>query len=75
MSNEQSIYVGTREAANLLGLSPRTLDRYRISGEGPVFYKFGKRVCYARTDLEEWAAVRRRTSTADPGKARAGAAR
>ena len=59
MNNERPIYVGTREAAHLLGISPRTLDRYRISGEGPVFHKFGKRVCYARTDLEDWAAARR----------------
>ena len=75
MNKERPIYVGTREAAHLLGISPRTLDRYRVSGEGPVFHKFGKRVCYARTDLEAWAAARRRASTADDGSALAGAAR
>ena len=75
MNKERPIYVGTREAAHLLGISPRTLDRYRVSGEGPVFHKFGKRVCYARTDLEDWAAARRRASTADDGSALAGGAR
>ena len=60
-------YMGTREAAALLGLSPRTLDRYRVTGEGPAFHKFGTRVRYARADLEDWAAQRRRTSTSDDG--------
>ena len=60
-------YMGTREAAAFLGLSPRTLDRYRVTGQGPAFHKFGTRVRYARTDLEDWAAERRRTSTSDDG--------
>ena len=60
-------YMGTRETAAFLGLSPRTLDRYRMTGQGPAFHKFGTRVRYARTDLEDWAAQRRRTSTSDDG--------
>lgn len=60
-------YMGTREAATFLGLSPRTLDRYRVTGQGPAFHKFGTRVRYARADLEDWAAERRRTSTSDDG--------
>ena len=62
-------YLSTREAASVLGLSARTLDRYRVSGEGPAFHKFGARVCYARADLDAWAASRRRASTSDPGGA------
>lgn len=42
--NETRHYLVTREAADYLGLSPRTLDRYRISGAGPVFHRFGGRV-------------------------------
>ena len=34
-----------------LGLSPRTLDRYRVTGEGPTFFKFGSRVRYSKADL------------------------
>ena len=60
-------YLNTREAAALLGLSPRTLDRYRVSGDGPAFHKFGNRVRYLRADVETWAAERRMTSTADDG--------
>ena len=60
-------YLNTREAAAHLGLSTRTLDRYRVSGDGPVFLKFGGRVRYLAEDLDEWARSRRRRSTSDPG--------
>ena len=60
-------YLNTREAAAHLGLSSRTLDRYRVSGDGPVFLKFGGRVRYLREDLDEWARCRRRRSTSDDG--------
>ena len=39
--DDDAIYMGTRELAAFLGLSPRTLDRYRVSGGGPKFHKFG----------------------------------
>ena len=41
-------YLSTREAAHYLGLSARTLNRYRVSGDGPVFHRFGGRVRYPR---------------------------
>ena len=59
MKNEDSDYLSTRKAAASLGLSPRTLDRYRLSGEGPAYYRFGNRIVYHRADLESWAAARR----------------
>ena len=62
-------YLDTREAAAWLGLSPRTLDRYRVSGEGPVFHRFGSRVRYLLADIEAWASARRRVSTSDDGGA------
>ena len=67
----ETIYLSTREAAAFLGLSPRTLDRYRVSGEGPAFHKFGSRVRYLKGDVEAWAAARRRRSTSDDGLGRA----
>ena len=65
MSDQPILYLGTREAAAFLGLSPRTLDRYRVTGEGPAFHKFGTRIRYAQADIEDWAAARRMTSTSD----------
>ena len=66
---EEQRFLRTREAADYLGLSPRTLDRYRVSGEGPVFHRFGGRVRYSIPDLDEWASSRRRASTSDDGTA------
>ncbi len=67
MTDEGTIYLNTREAAIHLGLSTRTLDRYRVSGDGPVFLRFGGRVRYLREDLDAWARSRRRKSTSDDG--------
>ena len=44
----------TGEAAAYLHLSPRTLERYRVTGEGPRFLKLGRRVLYRRDDLDTW---------------------
>ena len=73
MTDGETIYLNTRAAAAHLGLSTRTLDRYRVSGEGPVFLRFGGRVRYLREDLDAWAKTRRRKSTSDDGTALAGA--
>lgn len=67
MTDNPHQYMSTREVAALLGLSPRTLDRYRVSGDGPEFHKFGNRVRYLRADVEAWASKRRRRSTSDDG--------
>ena len=57
----------TEEAARTLRLSPRTLERYRITGEGPEFLKVGRRVFYEPHKLDEWLGRKRRRSTSDPG--------
>ena len=69
MNENGKNYLNTREAAAWLNLSPRTLDRYRVSGDGPVFHRFGGRVRYLIADLETWASARRRVSTSDDGTA------
>ena len=69
MYENGSKYLSTREAAAWLGLSPRTLDRYRVSGDGPAFHRFGGRVRYLAADLDDWAGARRRLSTSDDGTA------
>ena len=61
-------FLSTREAAAWLGLSARTLDRYRVSCDGPAFHRFGSRVRYLAADLEAWASARR-LSTSDDGTA------
>jgi predicted DNA-binding transcriptional regulator AlpA len=57
----------TSEAARLLGLSGRTLEKHRTYGTGPTYRKIGGRVVYAVDDLQGWANRGTRTSTTDPG--------
>ena len=59
-------YLRTHEAAQILGLSPRTLEKYRCHGTGPTFRKLGGRVVYAVEDLQAWADQGLVTSTSDP---------
>ena len=54
-------------AAHQLGVSPRTLEKWAVTGEGPVFYKLVGRVLYDQSDLEDWIASKRRLSTSDQG--------
>ncbi len=51
------------EAANLLRLSARTLERWRVEGTGPRFRRVGRRIVYSKVDLESWADGRCFTST------------
>ncbi len=57
----------TPEAATYVGLSPRTMEKHRTYGTGPVYRKLGNRVVYAIEDLDAWAAQGIRRSTSDPG--------
>jgi excisionase family DNA binding protein len=60
-------FLTLREAARLLAVDPRTLDKWRHEGAGPVYRKHGRRVVYHRADLIAWSESRRRVSTADDG--------
>ncbi|MEM1132750.1 MAG: helix-turn-helix domain-containing protein [Pseudomonadota bacterium] len=42
------------EAAEYLGLSPKTLARWRWAGKGPVFHKLGSAVRYSVEELESF---------------------
>ena len=75
MTGNGARYLNTHQAAEYLGLSPRTLDRYRVKGSGPIYHRFGGRVRYVAEDLDDWATNRRRTSTSDDGTALTGARR
>ncbi|MDH1180080.1 helix-turn-helix domain-containing protein [Achromobacter mucicolens] len=59
-------YLTNSEAAALLRLSPRTLEKLRVLGGGPRFRKFGRRVLYAIADLEAWADDHSYGMTSDP---------
>ena len=55
----------TLAAAEYLGLSAPTLTSMRCRGQGPSFYRVGRRVCYTRADLDEFLASCRVESFTD----------
>jgi predicted site-specific integrase-resolvase len=56
-----------KEAADYLCLSPRTLEKWAVTGEGPVFHRLGTRVIYCVSDLDDFISQGRRKSTSDDG--------
>ena len=68
-SNEVKL-LGEREAAAFLSLSERTLQRYRVRGDGPVYLRFGKRrLAYAMGDLVAWMETCKFSSSAAEARA------
>ena len=47
-------FLSTRETADMLQVSMRTLARWRAQGNGPDYRRFGRRVLYRLRDVKEW---------------------
>jgi predicted DNA-binding transcriptional regulator AlpA len=60
-------YVRTAAAADYIGSTQSTLEKWRVFGTGPRFCKCGRSVVYDLEDLDAWLTARRRTSTSDTG--------
>ncbi|MCW5693079.1 MAG: helix-turn-helix domain-containing protein [Pseudolabrys sp.] len=58
-------YRDTAETAQRLNLSVSTLNKWRLTGEGPRFIKLGRRVVYGDEDVDEFVRQRSRQSTAE----------
>jgi len=58
----------TAQAAEYVGLSASTLEKFRLNGSGPVYQKAGpKIVVYRPEDLDAWLSSQRRRSTSVVG--------
>lgn len=55
----------TAEAARYVRLSKPTLERFRLSGDGPTYIKLGGAVRYRKLDLDAWLESRRTRSTSE----------
>jgi hypothetical protein len=55
----------TGEAAEYCRRGQSTLEKYRLTGEGPVFIKAGRAVRYRKSDLDTWLNSHRRRSTSE----------
>lgn len=52
-------YLSEAEAARLLNISPRTLQRYRVNGGGPPYVRIGaRRIAYPESGIATWVACR-----------------
>ena len=58
-------YLRTKVAADYAGLSPRTLEKLRLKGSGPIYSKVGRIVLYDRQEVDRWLAENRRCSTSE----------
>ena len=64
-------FLTTTQVAETLGISGRSLERWRLTGSGPKFIRVGKSVRYASGDISSWLATRRFASTAGADTAKA----
>ncbi len=63
----QDEWLRPKEAAVYVKSSESTLAKKRLKGNGPTYTKFGRLVLYAKRDLNEYLASRRRLSTSETG--------
>lgn len=67
--NSQNLYLTSEETAELLKISRRTLERMRVTGEGPPFMKAGagkrSRVLYKQSDVTGWLESNTYNSTSE----------
>ena len=57
-------YLTPEELAARIRVAPSTLAKWRMEGDGPAFYKFGKRVLYRLDIVEQWERGNLRLNTA-----------
>ena len=57
----------TRAAAEYIGVSKSSLEKWRVSGRGPRYCKIGRVVVYPTNHLDQWLDGNLRKSTSDRG--------
>lgn len=73
-ARKDSVFLNTLEAAKLVRMSPRSLERMRNQGTGPKYCKVGGgrtkrgRVVYRRSDVIAWLTAIMFSGTSDYGR-------
>lgn len=57
--------ITTDELAKRLHSSAKSLERWRLTGQGPRYTTAGRRVLYRWSDVEAWLEARARQSTSE----------
>lgn len=65
MCTKKRRYLNTKQAAEYLGMSPKTLINMRITGKGPRYSKVSRRVIYDIADVDRWIVENKRRFTGE----------
>jgi predicted DNA-binding transcriptional regulator AlpA len=65
MAEDTYTYLRSPEAAAYLKVSPSSLAKKRVYGDGPKFARWGKAIRYRREDLDAYMAARLVRSTSE----------
>jgi len=55
MRSNDILFLSVTAAALRIGVSASWLNKLRINGGGPPFFKLGRRVTYGESELLDWA--------------------
>ena len=53
------VFLTEKQVAEMICQSVRTVQKWRLTGHGPYFHKFGQSVRYSHVDVTAWIAKRR----------------
>ena len=56
-------YLNTRQVAEILGLSGRTISNWRRRGSGPPWYRVGGAIRYLRHEVDAWVITQASTES------------
>mgnify|MGYP006165786907 CR=1 FL=1 len=71
-SGSATAHLHQEHLARRWGISPRTLERWRVEGRGPRYMKIGGRVLYRLEDIEAYETSQAFNNTAEFAAARGG---
>ena len=59
MTTQIEPLIDERQVAEMLQLSVKTLQAYRYQRKGPPYYKFGSKVRYRASEINDWMSAQR----------------
>ena len=69
VTDAPAVWLNCDQAADRIGMSARSLERYRLVGGGPKYAKAGRQVRYRADWLDGWLEGRAFTSTSESRRA------
>ena len=63
---DQDALLTEQDLAAMLNVNPRTLQKWRVNGDGPAFVRISRRcIRYRITDIKDWTQNRIKSSTSE----------